>query len=170
MHWYRNLTSREIDGTVVPGVYFPAFIHNGAYDLTNIVAYRDGMVDCWGLVSFEEFKKKVEQGWVVTSIPDGGTVCIHHVARFTVTQVFVEGSEVELIKDVANAIEELNGRPTAQRKLVDAMAGLREHDTPELRQLLRQAYAELPAFCRKYFFGSRMEQRKEIQKMLEETD
>jgi hypothetical protein len=167
MYWYKNLTHRDIDGAVVPGVYFLAFIHNGDYYLTSIVAYQDGMVDCWGLVSFEEFRTKVQQGWVVTSVPDGATVCIHHLVRFTARDVFVEGPESEFVKDVANAIEELNGRPTAQARLIDAIAGLRERDTPELRLQLRQAYADLPAYCRKYIFGSRMEKRKDIQRLLE---
>ena len=60
-------------------------------------------------------------------------------------------------------IQELNGRPTAQERLIEAIGRLREQDAPEHRQQLRQAYADLPAYCRKYIFGSRMEQRKDIQ-------
>src|SRR5262245_54041143 len=98
MSWYKNLTHRVVDGEVVPGVYFLAFIHNRDYYLTSIVAYKDGMVDCWGLVPFEEFRRKVQQGWVVTSVPDGATVSIHHVARFTARDVSVEGPEAEFVK------------------------------------------------------------------------
>src|SRR5436309_5447122 len=72
MYWYHNrVTQRVAEGEVVPGVYFPAFIHNGDHYLASIVAYKDGMVDCWGLVTFEEFRQKVRDGWVVTSVPDG---------------------------------------------------------------------------------------------------
>lgn len=166
MYWYKNLTHRSVDGREVPGVYFLAFIHNGPYYLTSIKAYQDGMVDCWGLVSFEEFRWQVEQGKVVTSVPDGATVSIHHVARLTAHDVFVEGPEAEFVKDVANAIEELNGRPTAQERLIQAIKGLREQDSPEMRRLLEQAYEDLPAYCRKYIFGSRMEKKKDIQRLL----
>jgi hypothetical protein len=94
MYWYHNrVTQRVAEGEVVPGVYFPAFIHNGDFYLASIVAYKDGMVDCWGLVPFEEFKQKVRDGWVVTSIPDGARVDIHHVARFTVRGVSVFAGE-----------------------------------------------------------------------------
>jgi hypothetical protein len=171
MYFYKNLTHRIVDGTAVPGVYFLAFIHNGDYYyLTSIIAYKDGMVDCWGLVPFEEFRTKVRQGWVVTSVPDGARVDVHHVARFTARDVSVEGPESEFVKDVANAIEELNGRPTAQARLIEAMTGLRGQDTPELRQQLRRSYADLPAYYRKYIFGSRMERHKDIQRHLESEE
>jgi hypothetical protein len=168
MYWYaRNLTQRVSEGEMVPGVYFPAFIHNGDHFLANIVAYRDGMVDCWGLVTFEEFRQKVRNGWVVTSVPEGATVTIHHVARFKVNGVSVEGPEEEFVKDIANAIEELNGRPTAQARLVEAIRGLRELATPELEAQFRRAYSDLPAYCRKYIFGSRMEKYANLQRLLD---
>ena len=103
----------------------------------------------------------------MTSVPDGATVSIHHVARFTVSGVAVEGPEEEFVKDVANAIEELNGRPTAQARLVEAISGLRKQDTPDLRGEFRRAYADLPAYRRKYVFGSRMEKYQDLQRLLE---
>ena len=168
MYWYaRHVTRRLVEGREVPGVYFPAFIHNGDYYLTNIVAYQDGMVECWGLVTFAEFAQKVVEGWVVTSVPEGATGDIHHVARFTISGVHVEGPETEFVKDVANAIDELNGRPTAQARLVEAIRGLRIGETLELVEEFRKAYSDLPAYRRKYIFGSRMEKYKEIQRFLE---
>ena len=168
MYWYSNrVTQRLSEGEVVPGVYFTAFIHNFDYHLASIVAYQDAMIECWGLVTFEEFQQKVRDGWVVTSVPEGATVSIHHVARFTVGGVVVEGPEEEFVKDVANAIEELNSRPTAQARLVEAISGLRKQDIPELRSQFRQAYADLPIYCRKYFFGSRMERHTDLQRLLE---
>ena len=158
MYWYKNLTHRTVAGETIPGVYFLAFIHNFTYHLTSIVAYKDAMVDCWGLVTFEEFKRKVQEGWVVTSIPEGATVGIHHGARFTVGTVSVR------VQD------ELNGRPTAQARLIDAMKELRKRDTPQLREQLRRAYADLPAYYRKYVFGSRMEKHLGIQQMLSEDE
>jgi hypothetical protein len=169
MYWYANCVTRRLaEGREVAGVYFPAFIHNGDYHLSRIVAYQDGMVECWGLVTFAEFVQKVRDGWVVTSVPDGATVAIHHLARFTVSGVQIEGPEAEFVKDVANAIEELNGRPTAQARLVEAIRGLREEDTPEWRDKFRRAFADLPTYWRKYVFGSRMEKYTDLQRLLEE--
>jgi hypothetical protein len=167
MYWYKDrVTQRIANGEVVPGVYFPAFIHNFDHHLASIVAYKDGMVECWGLVTFEEFVQKVRDGWVVTSLPEGATVSIYHVARFTACGISVEGPEEEFVKDVANAIEELNGRPTAQARLIEAIGGLRKRETAELRDQFRRAYADLPAYCRKYIFGSRMERYTHLQRLL----
>jgi uncharacterized protein (TIGR02996 family) len=168
LYWYSNrVTQRIAEGKVVPGVYFPAFIHNGDYYLASIVAYKDRMVDCWGLTTFEDFKEKVRDGWVVTSIPDGARVDIHHVARFTVSGISVSGPEEEFVKDVANAIEELNGRPTAQARLVKAIGGLHQQESPDLQREFRRAYADLPAYCRTYIFGSRMERYTDLQRLLD---
>lgn len=132
MPWYRNNTHRVADGIEIPGVFFLAFIHNGGYHLTTITAYKDNMVDCWGLVSLDEFRQKVHEGWVVTSIPDGAEISIFHLARFTATDISTVSAEDGFIKDVVNAIDELNGRPTTQYRLIDAMKKYRKDDSSEL--------------------------------------
>src|SRR5262249_57840069 len=55
-------TYRVQDGKRIDGVFFMAFIHNGNYHLRHISVYQDGMIDCWGLVDFEGFRKKVRSG------------------------------------------------------------------------------------------------------------
>jgi hypothetical protein len=52
----------------------PAFIDNQGYAAVDIEIYRDGMIDCWSLVSFDEFKALVRRNWVVTQIPDSAVV------------------------------------------------------------------------------------------------
>src|SRR5437660_780049 len=104
-HWRitRRAERTAADSRGCPPV-FPAFIHNGDYYLANIVAYQDRVIDCWGLVTFEGFKEKIRNGWVVTSIPEGAPVHIHNVVSFTVSRVYVLGPEEEFVKDVADAI------------------------------------------------------------------
>src|SRR5436190_14950301 len=111
--WYQELTYRDVDGVRVPGVTLPAFIHNCHFYLTELKVYQDGMIDCWGLVTFEEFKAKVADGWVTRSLPEGAVVGVGKFAWFTANQVTIKGEPSDLIKDVANALAELNGRPTA---------------------------------------------------------
>jgi uncharacterized protein (TIGR02996 family) len=74
------------------------------------------------------------------------------------------------LKDVANAIEELNGRPTAQARLLRAIGELRQQDSPELRREFRRAYADLPAYLRTYIFGSRMQKYTDLQRLLESEE
>ena len=45
-----------------------AFICNGSYFLTQIKIYQNGYIDCWGLVTFEKFVQKVQQGWVTVEL------------------------------------------------------------------------------------------------------
>ena len=67
------------DGKIIRGVGLPAFIHNLTYFQTIIEVYEDGTIDCWGLVTLEEFKKKVSQGWVVTQVPKGARINCDHL-------------------------------------------------------------------------------------------
>src|SRR5689334_4846210 len=71
------------DGERIDGVFAMAFIHNDAYHLTHISIYRDCMVDCWGLATFEDFKQKVRSGWVVTQPPPNAKVSVSFLASFT---------------------------------------------------------------------------------------
>src|SRR3990167_5426932 len=60
------------------------FIYNLYYFVVNLKVFQDGKIDCWDLVDFEEFKKKVASGWVQTSIPDGSQVSVFSLGRFKI--------------------------------------------------------------------------------------
>jgi hypothetical protein len=55
MRQFRRI-SRIENGAEIPGTWLNAFIHNGNYYLTEIRIYKDGKIDCWGLVDLDEFK------------------------------------------------------------------------------------------------------------------
>src|SRR5579872_4240187 len=103
---YRIDGDRRIDG-----VFTMAFIHNGPYFLTHLSIYQDGMIDCWELVDFEEFKRKVRSGWVVTRPPEGAEVHVSLLAAFKACDAYYWVEPRELVKEVADEIEALNGRP-----------------------------------------------------------
>ena len=166
MAWYKYNTSRKTDDGDVPGVFLPAIINNTEHYLTFLAVYRDGMVDCWGLTTFDEFIDKAKRGWVTNAVPAGRTLGIHHLVNLTVTASEPAGTMDDLIKDVRNALEELNGRPTAQERVIEAIKAFKKCDTPEVRSAFISAYADLPCFHRKYIFGSRMEKHKDIQQVL----
>jgi hypothetical protein len=168
--WYQELTYRDADGVRVPGVTLPAFIHNRHFYLTTLKVYQDGVIDCWGLMTFEDFKQKVAEGWVTRSLPEGAIVGVGKFAWFTANEVRIEGEPSDLIKDVANALAELNGRPTAIMRLTVAMRRLKEQDDRDVRLELRRAYDDLPAYDRQFVFGSHMEGRKDVQRIIAETD
>jgi hypothetical protein len=132
----------------VSGTYLHAFIRNGDYFLTEIKIYADGKVDCWELVDFEAFKQKVRSGWVVTQLPEHARVSISGVASFVAREVrsFIEPEE--FIKEVAEEIEELNGRPTAGNRCRAAYKAFQTEQTEAARQRLRQAYEAVPEHLR----------------------
>ena len=145
-------TSRSVDGGVVPGTYLQAFIKNGDhFFVTEIEIYRDGKIECWGLVDFEEFKRKVAEGWVRTRLPTGARVSMMvSMLAFTVTEVAGGVDEIEFVKEVADEIERLNGRPTSIDLCREGLLGHRRAPTTESLRTLREAYERVPAHARCY--------------------
>ncbi|WP_406491689.1 hypothetical protein OG936_00440 [Streptomyces sp. NBC_00846] len=45
--------------------------------------HADGLIDCWGLVTLEEFQEKLRSGWVATSLPDGAEASEHDLAGWS---------------------------------------------------------------------------------------
>jgi len=115
-----------IDGARIDGVYAMAFIHNGDYHLTHISIYQDGMIDCWGLVDFEELKRKVRSGWVVTQPPKNARISVSFLGSFTATRASYWIEPEAFIKEVADEIEQLNGRPTTSDRCRQRVAGTRD--------------------------------------------
>lgn len=149
MSW--NLTYRITpEGERIDGVFAMAFIHNGDYYLTDIRIYRDGLIDCWGLVIFEEFKAKVRSGWVVTKPPPDAQIHVSFLGRFTATNASYWIEPEEFIKEVADEIEELNGRSTTSDRCREAWAAFEASRSEEAKQALRLAYEAIPEHNRRY--------------------
>jgi ribA/ribD-fused uncharacterized protein len=144
-------TWRDVDGVRVEGCWRHAFICNGGrYFLTDLKIYADGMVDCWGLESFEDFTEKVRCGWVATTIEDGAQASAHHVAAWTMTKPWGGIDADELIAEVADDIERLNDRPTSEDRCLDAAEAFLDEPTEQNRTALRVAYEAVPGHLRIY--------------------
>ena len=137
------------DGTRIDGVFAMAFIHNGEYFLTHISIYQDGMIDCWGLVDFEEFKRKVRSGWVVTQPPKDARVSVSFLASFTAADASYWIEPEEFIKEVADEIEGLNGRPTTSDRCREAWAAYEASPSEATKEALRVAYEAMPKHQRR---------------------
>lgn len=137
----------------IPGYLLPIFIKNGPHHLTNLKVYQDGMVNCWELVSFKRFQQRVEDGWVVTALPEGAEVFAFPLGSFVATQVKNFVREAELVKEVADAIEELNGRPSSMAHCLEAYEAYNLAPSDEGRERLRAAYEAIPAHNRRYVLG-----------------
>ena len=149
MPWHKRIS--RMDGEIeVAGTYLHAFIHNGdVYFLSEIEIYADGQIDCWDLVDFETFKQKVRAGWVVTRIPEGAHVDMLGVGSFVAAEVLSFVEPEEFIKEVAEEIEELNGRPTAAERCREAFRAYQKEPTEAVKERLKQEYEAVPVHLRR---------------------
>ena len=141
MSWQNRTYRITKDGGRVDGVFSMAFIHNDYYHLTHISVYQDGMIDCWELVNFDEFRQRVRSGWVVTQLPDSARIGVWPLATFRATDANYSLEPEELIKEVADEIEELNGRPTTVDRCREAWAAYQSSPSETTKDALRVAYA-----------------------------
>jgi hypothetical protein len=138
------------EGARVDGVFTLAFIHNSDYYLTPIQIYQDGLIDCWDLVSFPEFQEKVRSGWVVTQPPPDARISVAFLGRFTATNELFWVEPEEFIKEVADEIEELNGRPTTSDRCLEAWGTYKASPGEATKERLRIAYEAIPEHNRMY--------------------
>lgn len=142
------------EGKIIFGEALPVFIHNPGFHLTDLKVFQDGKIDCGeGLVDFEEFKKKVAGGLVQTSIPDGSAVSAFPLAHFKITDYSTYVKEAELIKEVKDIIEELNGRKTTSEICQDMFGEYNQNPTEENKQKLKKSYEDIPEHNRHYVLG-----------------
>jgi hypothetical protein len=146
-------TYRIVDGERIEGTLRPVFIDNGGYHLTELMIYADGLIDCWELVDLEGFRKKVRSGWVATSIPEGAKGSAFPLAswRFAEPKAWVDADD--LVGEVADEIERLNGRPTTKTRCLEALERYREQPTESRRRELSAAYLAIPSHERDYILG-----------------
>ena len=111
------------------------------------------MIDCWELVDVDGFKRMVEAGWIVTTLPEGAQVDIGPLAHFTAMHVQSWLPEREFVKEVLDVLEQLNGRPTSTDRCRDAYARFEEEPTAEARDALKEAYEAVPEHLRGSVLG-----------------
>ncbi|MDX3594315.1 NADAR family protein [Streptomyces sp. ID03-2B] len=150
----RRITHRTADGVRIPGISRHAFIRNGSsYFLTDIVVYADGLIDCWGLMAFEEFEEKLRTGWVATTFPEGAEASAFGLARWTFGQPRSQLTPELFATEVRDAIDQLNGRPTSTDRCLAAVDVFLADRTEENRTAARDAFLSIPASQRRYALG-----------------
>lgn len=144
---------RVKNNRIVPGKARYIFINNSGYYLTQIGIYADGMIDCWGLVDFLEFKKKVEKGWATTSVSSPAKIDIHLLSSLHISKAENYISPKELIKEIEDTIAELNGKPTSLELCRSAYEAYLVDSTVENKKELRKAYYAMPEHMRHFVLG-----------------
>ncbi|AVZ77766.1 DUF1768 domain-containing protein [Streptomyces lunaelactis] len=148
-----RITHRMADGIRVPGTWRHAFIRNGDYHLTDLFIYADGLINCWGLVTLDEFERKLRSGWVATELPEGGRASGHELAGWTFSKPRTWLTPELLLAEVRDTIDQLNGRPDSTDRCLDAVDAFLADRTEEKRAAARAAYLAIPETQRHYALG-----------------
>jgi len=144
---------RKVKDQIIFGVPHPIYIHNGYYFLTELKIYSDGMIDCWELVTFDQFIEKVKSGWVSTQLPNSAKVSVFPLGDFTATNIINIVKPEELIKEVADIINELNNKPSTSELCRIAFEGYQKEPSDANKNKLRTAYEAVPEHNRIYILG-----------------
>jgi hypothetical protein len=144
---------REEDGKKIFGKSRMVFIHNGNYHLINLEIYEDGMIDCWDLISFDEFKEKIKSGWVKTMIPENSHVSVFSLGLFNIQDSAMYVKEEELIKEVQDIINTLNSKPTVSELCRDAFEKYNDDPSEDNIKSLKIAYENIPEHLAHYVLG-----------------
>lgn len=141
------------DGIRVPGTWRHVFIRNGDYFLSDLFIYADGLIDCWGLVTLEEFEEKLRSGWVATELPDGARASGHELAAWRFGEPRTWHTPELLLAEVRDTIDELNGRPDSTDRCLEAVDAFLADRTEDKRAAVRDAYLAIPSTRRRYALG-----------------
>ncbi|MFE4449254.1 NADAR family protein [Streptomyces sp. NPDC056796] len=147
-------THRTADGVRIPGTWRHAFICNGgSYFLTDLFIYADGLIDCWGLVTVEEFQEKLRSGWVATTFPEGAEASAHELADWKFSGPHSWCTPDLLVAEVRDTIDELNGRPDSTGRCLAAVDVFLADRTEENRVAAEAAFLAVPVSQRRYALG-----------------
>ncbi|MCX4749742.1 NADAR family protein [Kitasatospora sp. NBC_01287] len=149
-----RITHRTADGVRIPGTWRHAFIRNGGrYFLTDLFIYADGLIDCWELVTVEEFEEKLGSGWVATDFPEGAEASAHDLASWTFGEPDSWLTPELLLAEVRDTIDQLNGRPDSTGRCLAAVDVFLADRTEENRAAARAAFLAVPESRRRYALG-----------------
>ncbi|MFF9347290.1 NADAR domain-containing protein [Streptomyces sp. NPDC014734] len=149
-----RITHRMADGVRIPGTWRHAFIRNGdTHFLTDLFIYADGLIDCWGLVTVEEFRDKLRSGWVATEFPEGAEASAHDLADWRFDRPESRITPELLVAEVRDSIDRLNGRPDSTGRCLAAVDAFLADRTEENRAAARAAYLAIPESRRMFALG-----------------
>ena len=149
----RNTYRKTEDGEIIIGQALPVFIDNLHYQLSEIQVFKDGKIDCCGLIDFDTFVDKVKSGWIKTNIPDGTDLYAFPLGYFKINKFYPRRTGEELIKEVKDIIERLNDRLTIIQLCAQAFKDWQDNPTDKNKEWLKTAYEAIPTHNRQFVLG-----------------
>lgn len=148
-----NTRYRKTDEEFIPGIALPVIIDNLRYHLAEVIVYKDGMIDCWGLMDLPSFEAKLSSGWVKTSIPDGSELSAFPLGAMKVEKFFARRTQEEMMLEVRDIIEKLNNRPDSLAQCHAAFTSYVGGPNPESKKKLLHTYEAVPKQNRQFILG-----------------
>lgn len=151
-----NKTYRYVGDELVKGVWRPVLTENyDDHSLDYLYIYADGVIrfetDFYDLDELRDLL--IEGDRIVTGIADGTRVSAHEVGSWTVTGFRSWVTAEELIGEIADEIETLNGRPDSTDRCRQALDRFLASRSEEDRSALRAAYDAIPGHRKIYVLG-----------------
>jgi len=135
---------RYKEGKKIKGIGFPVIIDNINFHFTTIVVFADGLIDCWGLMDFDEFKKKLRSGWIRINLPPNSKLHIYNFGIVSCTEFHPQKTNDDFIKEIEDCILELNGKESRRQKCVRLFKSYLLTNSKKLLRELKVAFNDLP--------------------------
>lgn len=153
MAW-RRPTYRTVDGERIDGIWCHVWRRadfGGEYYVDDLVLYADGTVACGEPTDLLGLKRLLDTGRLALTPPDT-PVRLDERSKWESRWGEPRTPESFLL-EVADQVEELNGRPTAARRCWDAAEHFAREPSEANRELLRAAYLAVPQHLRIFVLG-----------------
>lgn len=149
-----NRTYRIVDEERIDGILRPIFIWNGGdFYLTDLKIFADGAIHYWEWGDLDGLRSKLAAGWVATTLDEGARASAHDLASRRFGKVVTWITAEELLGEVVDAIDRLNGRPDSTDRCITQALRYVDSRTETDRMALHAAYEAIPAHHRIYALG-----------------
>ncbi|GIE82386.1 hypothetical protein Aph02nite_83360 [Actinoplanes philippinensis] len=149
-----RITYRSVGDERIAGTWRPIFIRNGdTYFLTDLFIFADGQIDCWGWTDLDGLREQLASGRIATGAEAGAQAAADHLAMWHFADPQRWLSAENLLGEVADQIDELNGRPDSTGRCLQALDRFLASRSEDDREALRAAYLRMPVTVRRYALG-----------------
>ena len=112
--------------------------------------YADGSILCdFGRMDLDGLRQALSVNRIALNVAEGTTVTLGLTARMTAaTPSGPPVADEDFVREVADQIERLNGRPTSRELCRDAAEAFAEEPSHERWLVMQEAYLRVPAHLR----------------------
>jgi hypothetical protein len=125
---------------------YPVFLFpNGRCRLEFLLIYPSGRLECESKpITIQELDALIGNGYLRLSVREGERVYVPDIVSFLAGHVMPVVKEKEVLKEISDIIQELNGAPTTSDLCRAAYSDFLRHPTEANRIRLQEAYQRVP--------------------------